>query len=119
MTDSQIIRWWELRRILYNLLLSMIGIAALWSMERFLNPALPVSDHAAQKLGLVLLSAGYVLGANLFYTLGWMTELEDRRSVPELARKRAVSNFWKGLLFSCGLTTLPFWFGYVYWLVRR
>lgn len=119
MTDSQVIRWWEVRRILYNALLFTIGVVALWSMERFLKTTLPAPDRATETLGLVLLSAGYVLGANLFYTIGWMIELEDRRSAPDLARQRGVSNFWKGLWFSCGLTTPPFWIGLVVWLVRR
>jgi hypothetical protein len=34
MNDTQVIRWWELRRILYNASLLIIGVAALRSMER-------------------------------------------------------------------------------------
>ena len=119
MTDTQIIGWWELRRIAYNASLLVIGVAALLSMERFMNAVLPTSNRSTETLGLVLLSTGYVLGANLFYTFGWMIELEERKNAPEFARQRAVNNFRKGLLFSCGLTTLPFWIGLVVWLVRR
>jgi len=119
MTEKQIIRWWELRRVVYNALLLAIGVAALWRMERFLNSAPSVSDRAGETLGLVLLSAGYVLAGNIFYTLGWVLELQDRENAPELARKRAASNFRKGLWFSCGLTTLPFWLGLVFWVAHR
>ena len=119
MTDKQIIRWWELRRVVYNALLLAIGVAALWAMERFLNPARLASDRALETLGLVLLSVGYALAANVFYTLGWVIELQDRKNAPELARQRATSNFRKGLWFSCDLTTLPFWFGLVFWVAHR
>jgi hypothetical protein len=59
------------------------------------------------------------LGANLFYTVDWMIELEECKAAPEFARRHALRNFRKGLLFSCALTTLPFWFGLVFRFMHR
>ena len=84
-----------------------------------MNSALPAGDRAAETLGLLLISAGYALVANLFCTLGWVLELQERKTAPEFARERAVRNFRKGFLFSCGLTSLPFWIGLVVWVVHR
>ena len=85
---GNVIRWWEARRPIYNLLMLGLGSANLFlfflvlTAERMLFPTLfPTPAHPALEFiqGApfpVLLAA---LGANVFYTFGWVTEIALRR----------------------------------------
>ena len=55
----QVILWWELRRLLYNLILVAVGVIGLFIV------------HIS--ISLVYLLIGVML--NLVYTLGWLGEL--------------------------------------------
>jgi hypothetical protein len=118
MTNGRVILWWELRRLPYNLLLLVVGLAALAGMEWLVGPVTQASSDAPQlETGLTIFVFGFM--ANICYTLGWIVELLGRRTDPESARRRARWMFQAGLLSSCFLTSLPFWFGLVYWFAHR
>jgi len=55
----QVILWWELRRLLYNLILGTVGMIGLFVV------------HVT--IPLIYLLIGFML--NLFYTFGWISEL--------------------------------------------
>lgn len=114
MTTGQVIRWWELRRLLYNALLLVVGIAAIAGMEWLMSRAIPLGEDAVEPMILVLGVLAYALLANLCYTLGWVVELRNRKTDPVAARQRGQWMFRAGLLFSCALTSLPFWFACVF-----
>jgi hypothetical protein len=54
MTDWQVIRWWELRRLLYNAILLVIGIAAISGMEFLMDKVIPSGEDAVELSQVVL-----------------------------------------------------------------
>jgi hypothetical protein len=118
-TTWQIIRWWELRRLVYNLVLFAIGIGSIVAMELLMGKVIPVGEDAVEPFALALGAVAYGIAANLCYTLGWAVELAGRRTDENRARLRAEKHFLAGLWLSCLLTTAPFWFGLIFWLAHR
>lgn len=101
------IGWWEIRRIPYNAALAIAGLitisAVFWLGSHFAAPGEDVIEPLVLIAGVAL----YALGANVFYTLGWISELlwsGGDTSRTEQFRKRVFS---VGLLASCLLTLLP------------
>ena len=101
------IAWWELRRIPYNLLLGVLGLATifvvLWVGSHFVRPG----EDVEEPLGLVFAVVAYGIAANVFYTLGWISELlwsggDTSRTEP---MRRTV--FWAGVIVSALLTVSP------------
>jgi hypothetical protein len=119
MTSGQVIRWWELRRLLYNAALLFIGLAAIGCMEWLMGQVVPAGEDAIEPMALVLGVVVYGIMANLCYTLGWVIELRRRRTDPVAARQRGQWMFRAGLLFSRVLTSLPFWFACLMWGLHR
>jgi hypothetical protein len=118
MTTWEVIRWWEIRRLLYNATLIAIGIASIFAMEFFAQRVFPFGKDAPElETGLTVVAYG--VAANLCYTLGWVVELAGRKANELRARDHARMHFRIGLWLSCLLTTAPFWFGLVFWLAHR
>jgi hypothetical protein len=117
MSSWEIIRWWELRRLLHNAILLVIGIAAIFAMDFFAQKVSSVGDAPELETGLIIFFYGFM--ANVCYTSGWIVELAGRKTDEVLARSRARKHFWFGLWLSCLLTNTPFWFGYIFWLSHR
>jgi hypothetical protein len=99
--------WWEIRRIPYNAMLALLGmmtiIAVLWIGSHFAVAGEDVEEPLGLIVGVVL----YGLVANVFYTLGWISELlwsggDTGRT--ESLRRRV---FLIGLIASCAITVLP------------
>ena len=80
MTTSQVIRWWELRRLLYNAVLLSVGMAAIAGMEWLMGRVIPLGEDAIEPMALVLGVVAYGIMANLCYTFGWVVELWSRRT---------------------------------------
>ena len=112
----QVIRWWELRRLLYNALLLVIGIGAIVGFELLMEKAIPPGEDAEEPMGIALGVVAYGFMANVCYTAGWVSELISRKADPLLARKRGQKMFRAGLVFSCVLTTAPFWFACLFYI---
>lgn len=119
MTTGQVIRWWELRRLLYNLILLIVGVTAIAGIEWLMTKVIPLGQDAVEPVSLVLGVLVYGVLANVCYTLGWVIELWGRKTEPLAARQRARWMFRAGLIFSCVLTSLPFWLACVYWIMHR
>ncbi len=119
MTKGQVIRWWELRRLVYNAVLLVVGVAAIAGMEWLMTKVIPLGEDAIEPMLLFVGVVVYGVMANLCYTLGWIIELRSRKTDPLAARRRGQWMFRAGLLFSCVLTSLPFWFAGVYWITHR
>jgi hypothetical protein len=75
LSPREIIKWWECRRPIYNLLL----IGYIWWFAGSLAPGAAQSYHAPPDMAfdviLAALSLFCVGLANLWYTGGWMTEM--------------------------------------------
>ena len=108
----QVVLWWELRRILFNL---CVGVAGGSSLLLVLGVALTSERLTGEPVSLpdppliILLGVvAYAVAANLFYTLGWMAELVVRgTSATGDSTAFAASAFALGLIGSVLLTLLP------------
>ena len=110
LTVPRIILWWEIRRIAYNITLLIIGVASVFAFEYIMNECIPKGEDAEEPIGLLLGILMYAFCANAAYTLGWLMELRTRKENPVVARATAQWTFLAGYLFSCALTTAPFWY---------
>lgn len=98
------VAWWEIRRIPFNLLILVVGLAsgfivALVGSRVFKRDA----DFGSPFVAVIL----YAVMANLCYTLGWVTELLwawGNTAQTEAIRPKV---FRVGLIFSASLTLLP------------
>ena len=119
LTRRQVVRWWELRRPLFNLSLMVVGFASIAVMEWLLPTLLPEGDQVVEPTSLVLVVIVYGVLVNLCYTLGWVTELCERKSNQMVARERAQLLFRVMLAFSLILATGPLVYACAYWLFDR
>jgi hypothetical protein len=106
-TRAGVIKWWELRRIPYNLVLLVIGVVALYGAVWVLGGKRPELTMDAWPIAIPCFIYGFI--ANILYTLGWVVELWGRATDAAAARRRAVLTFRAGFALSCVLTSLPFW----------
>ena len=69
LSTGQVIRWWELRRLLYNVVLLVVGVAAIAGMEWLMTKVIPLGEDAVEPMILVLGVVVYGVMVNLCYTL--------------------------------------------------
>ena len=106
-----IIKWWELRRIPYNIIVGITGIfgglicilTAVLS-ERMTGQEAPFPDPPLFILAAIIL---YGVMANICFTGGWVTELLARRIWAQRAEAYGEISFALGTFFSLLLTALP------------
>jgi hypothetical protein len=96
-----VVRWWERRRLFYNVVVGTAGL--LTTAIAYLQIAI-APGPAGPPLGFILV---YALAANLFYSLGAPIDLALRRVLRERAGPVAQALFRYGVAFSIGLTLLP------------
>jgi hypothetical protein len=108
----KVVLWWELRRIPFNLIVGVYGIACLaiffWAI--LTSGELQGGEDAVEPLAL--LAAPFVI--NFFYTLGWLVEVSARIVMPKLSPRFGPILLMAGLGFGLFLITLPaaFWLGF-------
>lgn len=105
--SAEVIRWWELRRVPYNLVVGAVGLASIIVFELSARSMIPPGEDAVEPpviwLGVIL----YGVACNGAYTLGWIGEIYffgHAREAGLVFRKRA---FPVGLIVSCLVPTLP------------
>ena len=96
-----VVRWWERRRLFYNIVVGTAGLltAAIAHLGARLAPG-----PTGPPLAFMLV---YGLAANLCYSLGAPIDLVLRRTLQGEAGPVAQALFRYGLAFSIGLTLLP------------
>src|SRR5262245_36249315 len=94
------IRWWELRRIIFNMVLLVVGSASLW-LFYLAAPCMVMDMISLPAIGGIIL---YGVAANLCYTLGWLTEWAWSQGDTSLTRNARPRLFKLGLVFSVFLT---------------
>jgi hypothetical protein len=106
-----IIVWWEVRRIPFNLLVGAAGVASVtivfvtaFVTEHYLGEAMGLPDPPW--LGILAVVA-YGVIANLCFTGGWILELMSRRIWEGRADAFGEIAFLWGTLCSIALTLLP------------
>ncbi len=106
-----IIKWWEVRRIPFNL---AVGTAGIFTLIVILAVAGIASEKFGEPLGLpdppiiaVFAVIGYGIGANICFTGGWIVEIVVRKIWAERVGAFAQISFALGFAFSVLLTLLP------------
>jgi hypothetical protein len=67
--------WWEIRRIPYNAILLVVGACSFAIIEGIGSQLVRPGDDVVEPLGLLFGGITFAVGANVCYTLGWITEL--------------------------------------------
>ena len=98
-----ILRWWESRRLTFNVVVGGAGLVTLAAMKVIallppLSMSMPIFWPGVLAYGVL---------ANLFYSLGFMTEAVMQRAWREDTPRVGPPLFRQGLIFSVGLTLLP------------
>lgn len=106
-----VIRWWEWRRILYNLVVgatglmtSAVALGVGWFSEQRWGEPIGIPDPPIIAVAAVVL---YGLTANICYTGGWIAELGVRRFWGDRFPGWGPVTFVVGLVFSVLLTVAP------------
>ena len=102
-TSSEVILWWEYRRILYNLIVGLFGCISLGVMALIEINTPYAADMGSPLFGIIL----FGLGANVFYTGGWMVELLAHGIGKEQTRNLGPRLLLIGLVFSVLLDFIP------------
>jgi hypothetical protein len=105
----RVVKWWESRRVAYNLIVGATGVASLIyvnALELMLGQGWLVGPGPRMAEQVLAISA-YALIANAFYTMGWIVELVAERWLKRPAYGLGPALFRHGLVFSVGLTLLP------------
>ena len=105
--------WWEIRRILFNLVLLATGIVSL-VLILFVLAWIPNSTDGIQSLFAIFM---YFVSANVIYTLGWVSELIWSRGDTTRTIEVRPRVFRMGLMFSAGITLLPAFLAPAIWVL--
>lgn len=104
-----LIRWWEARRLRYNLMVGAVGIVT-WFLvlcvgSLAVKPGVDFEEPIMMIIGPII----YGLFANFCYSLGWIFNTQFYRGRPRTWLYKA------GLIFSLVLTALPGIWAVVAW----
>jgi hypothetical protein len=102
-STASIFRWWESRRLTFNVIVGAAGLVTLGATNLIaLLP--PLSMHMGVFWPAVI---AYGVFANLFYSLGFVTEAAMQRAWHDETPRVGPALFRQGLIFSVGLTLFP------------
>jgi hypothetical protein len=107
----EIIKWWESRRLTYNMWVGVVGVISCLLVLVAGSAAVKEGEDFVEPLALIAGPVFYGIMANICYTFGWISDLASRRSMPSRDTFRA------GLIFSLVLTALPGLWAVVAWLI--
>jgi hypothetical protein len=106
-----LVKWWEARRLNYNLLVGVVGVIT-WVLvlcvgSLAVKPCVEFEEPFMMIIGLII----YGIFANLCYSLGWVLDITIYRGRPRTVLYKA------GLIFSLILTALPGIWAIVAWCI--
>lgn len=101
-SPARLWRWWEARRVIYNVAVGAAGLVTLGTVGLFTL----VLAHGP---GLVPWQAvaAYGVAANVCYSFGWLAEAALQRWLRREAYGLGPALYRHGLVFSVGLTLFP------------
>jgi hypothetical protein len=113
---SDIVKWWEARRLRFNLLVGSVGVVS-WILVLYIGLGLlpvQVGFNYWEPFVMILGPILYCVSANLCYSLGWVIDtMLSYRGHPRVFLYKA------GLIFSLILTALPGFCSVVAYSVRN
>ncbi|AGC77598.1 hypothetical protein LX97_02210 [Nonlabens dokdonensis] len=94
------VRWWESKRWIYNLVVLLAGSFSIYETYTLFNYSLKLMD--------IILICIWAIGANIFYSLGTLTELFDWHYFHNKIKIYRFRWFFfiSGSLFSCLWTSI-------------
>ncbi len=93
----QIVLWWELRRVLYNIFLILVILCSLYIMGLdFLEIEMGTGEYF-----IFLIIIGLALALNLLYTFGWVLELFRKRNLTFAPKLFKYIFFLSFILYAC------------------
>lgn len=115
---SNSIKWWETRRIPYNLIVLLAGFACIIIVEFVGGRLVAPGEDIEEPLGIIFFALIYGVAANACYTLSWLTEIYWTRGDPTHSAALRPKLFWAGVIFSVLLTFAPALLITLIWFVR-
>jgi hypothetical protein len=106
-----IIRWWEQRRLRYNLYVGLVGFVTWWLVLIAGSAAVKPGVDFEEPLAMIFGPPFYGIMANICYTVGWIVDIAAYRGSPRKVSFRA------GFVFSLLLTALPGIWAVIAWLM--
>ncbi|MEJ1967691.1 MAG: hypothetical protein WDN03_03495 [Rhizomicrobium sp.] len=113
------IAWWEIRRIAFNAALLVAGAVTVLVVLGLGDSMVPPGEDVVEPSLLFLLGAAYAVAANIFYTLGWLTELLWSAGDTSRTAAQRPRVFRLGMIVSILLTLAPSVPMLLLWLVHR
>ena len=110
--------WWERRRIAFNVVILFAGAFTLLILQILAAILVRFGADVIRPTGILSFVLFYLLGVNICYTLGWVSELlwsDGDTARTELLRPAVYR--W-GLAFSVAITLLPAIFVPVFWFMQ-
>src|SRR6516162_2521394 len=111
--------WWEVRRIPFNAVLLVAGLLSVLAIIGLGGTMVPPGEDPIERALLYMLVAGYAVAANLFYTLGWLTELLWSGGDTSKTGAHRPHVFWLGLIVSTVITLAPGLLVFLLWILTR
>ena len=113
-TPVGILTWWESRRLIYNVIVGVTGLATLGiiSAISYIPPGLPPLMPPIEAI------LAYGILANVCYTFGPFVEIALEQLWKERVLPVGPALFRQGLSFSVGLTLLPIIVASGTWVAR-
>ncbi|HEV2134816.1 MAG TPA: hypothetical protein VGR47_11320 [Terracidiphilus sp.] len=110
-TRREIVKWWEARRLRFNLWVGSVGLAT-WLLvlivgSMAVKPGVDFEEPFMMIVGPII----YGVMANVCFSLGWIVDTAVYRGHPRAALYKA------GLIFSLILTALPGIWAIVAWCI--
>ncbi len=115
---SNIIFWWEIRRIHYNIIMLFFGAVGFFFtlfMVSVFSPSFDFDFFIAIFAGIPM----FAIGANILYTGGWVSEIIIRFLWKEKAEHFGPIMWTLGTAFSICVCFLPGMEHFVVWLIRH
>lgn len=109
--------WWEIRRIVYNLILVTGGFISLLLLTAIYYLPPQLDEYPVEGLAVLGIFFGIAM-ANVFYTAGWIVEISVLKFGGEWSVKLGPSLLKTGILFSLFVVSLPTLAHFIYWIMR-
>lgn len=110
------ILWWEQRRIPFNLLVLLTGLATLFVIYALTGTYVKPGDDLIEPFLLYSLIAFYAGGVNLFYSLGWVSEILWSGGNLDYTAPLRWKVFLLGTAFSLFTTLMPAIVALIIWV---
>jgi NADH:ubiquinone oxidoreductase subunit 6 (subunit J) len=115
----EIIKWWELRRIPYTIIIGAVGVLSLFIANSIIDNYAQTGEDFLKPISLLIGIPFAMIVANICYTFGWMLELAQQSRKRGEGRSSRAILFYSGLVFSVMVMSSPIWVALFSWMRHR